>query len=83
MRKVDEVYERKDTMCLSQEAWKIRKKIKIIIGCVSCLLLFSFGVYSLSTDGISFAPALFVIGGFIGSIGSVVEWKKNKRALNR
>lgn len=53
------------------------RKLKLTIGIIGCLLLCSFGIYSLmrqSTNSL-FYPALIAITGLIGAIEIAMELK--------
>lgn len=56
----------------------INKKAKVIIGLISCLILFIFGVFRLIVvypNGL-FIPVIFIIVGYIGFISGIIELKK-------
>lgn len=57
----------------------MKRNIRIIIGLISSLMLFSFGVYRLLNPvaDSSFVPAILAVGGFAGFIGYMIELRKN------
>jgi len=52
------------------------KKVRLIIGVISCLVLFMFGVYNVMNGNRSFAPIILGIGGLIGLFGGIYEFKR-------
>ncbi|MFJ7744747.1 hypothetical protein [Peribacillus sp. NPDC097295] len=57
------------------------KRIRVIIGLISCLVICIWGGYRLITgypqSSSLFIPLLFIVGGFIGFISNMIELKKN------
>jgi hypothetical protein len=55
----------------------IKKKVRVLIGLISCLILLISGLSWLITGfPNTYIPVLFTVGGFIGFIGGVLELKK-------
>lgn len=52
------------------------KKVRVLIGIVSCLVLFVFGVYNVMNGNLSFAPIILGISGLIGVFGGIYEFKR-------
>lgn len=56
------------------------KKLRVMIGCTSCLLLSVFGLYRLIAgnpySSTLTIPIILAVGGIIGFIGGLVELKK-------
>ncbi|WP_404328685.1 hypothetical protein [Mesobacillus maritimus] len=52
------------------------KKVRLLIGMISCLVLFVFGVYNVMNGNLSFAPIILGISGLVGVFGGIYEFKR-------
>jgi succinate-acetate transporter protein len=55
---------------------EFNKKVRVIVGLIGCFLLCMNGLYHLMTGSLWLVPIILAIGGFIGFIGGIIEWKK-------
>jgi succinate-acetate transporter protein len=55
---------------------EFNKKVRVMVGLVGCFLLCMNGLYHLTTGSLWFVPIILAIGGFIGCIEGIIEWRK-------